>query len=172
MKCPKCGCEHTEDEPFCNLFHDVLKTGPAGSPPQAPSPQEEEKAPAAEEGATVLETLKRIRNGWVAAMVCGSITLIFVLLSGVVKEISQLVDNWALVDVALIFGMAFGIRAKSRTAATLMFVYYLGSKLYTWHSTGRLGGVYIAGVFIYYFYRAMMATFEYHRETANRAVPV
>lgn len=170
MKCPKCGCESEEGATFCNMCYERFGAVARPSTPAAPvvraAPVNQPVQPGDREEKASEETLKKIKEGWQAALVCGSFTLLAVIVAGMVPSLAQLSSPWALVDVALIFGLAFGIRAKSRVAATTMFLYFLAAKLYAFHSAGRPAGIATAALFCYYFFRAMTATFDYHNEIA------
>jgi len=61
------------------------------------------------------------------------------------------------------FVMAYGIYRKSRIAATAMFVYFILSKIWLLMETGQAGSLIIGVIFLYYFYQAMMAIFQYHK---------
>ncbi|MBI4350307.1 MAG: hypothetical protein HY550_02605 [Elusimicrobia bacterium] len=174
MKCPKCGYENEEGAAFCNMCYEVLNKAvkpdePALAAGSALSPEPFKKAvlPGEPQKEADPETLKKIHEGWVAALVCAGFTLLAVIVASMVPSMASLIDAWALVDVALIFVLAFGIRARSRTAATLMFLYYLASKLYMFKVTGKFSGIFVTAVLAYYFFRAMVATFDYHKETAS-----
>jgi hypothetical protein len=60
---------------------------------------------------------KAIKNAWIAGIISGVITLLAIFfLAGI--------DLFNLIDVALIFGLAFGIYKKSRAAAVIMLIYF------------------------------------------------
>lgn len=63
--------------------------------------------------------LKRIKNAWITGIVSGSITLIFTLIAMNGSQILGF-SIWNLSDVALIFGLTFGIYKKSRACAVAM----------------------------------------------------
>ena len=107
-----------------------------------------------------------IKKGWIAAIVSGCITLILVLVSingEFDNDLSRIVDINSSVDVVLIFGFAFGIYKKSRVAATLMFVYFCLSKIYIIYLTGEANGFVVAMLFLYFYFKAMIATYKYHK---------
>ena len=175
MKCPKCNYDNAEDASFCNLCHEVLNkaappaaavnsAAPAAQNPAAPVARPEQTMNPEETGDPA--TLKKISEGWIAAMVCGSLTLIAGLLAGMIPALAELISPWAIVDAALIFILGFGIRRKSRAAATIMFLYYLLAKIDMWVSSGKPSCLLVAVIFIWYFFRAMTATFDYHKGTA------
>lgn len=174
-KCPKCGYENEDGAPFCNMCYEVLnKAAKAPSPDGAAEPSDRPLQPDDKPAQTgggeekvSAETLKKIEEGWTAAFVCGGFTFIAVIVASMVPSLADLISAWALVDVGLIFALGFGMRAKSRTAATLMFLYYLAAKLYQFSSTGKPSGLAITALFTYYFFRAMTATFDYHKELAS-----
>lgn len=167
MKCPKCGYENEEGASFCNMCYEVLNKA---AKPAEPAPSAEPLNRAVQPGEPRKdadpETLKKIHEGWIAALVCAGFTLLAVIVASMVPSMAALVDAWALLDVVFVFILAFGIRARSRTAATLMFLYYLASKIYQFKVTGKFSGLFVTAILTYYFFRAMVATFDYHKETA------
>lgn len=70
---------------------------------------------------------------------------------------------WNFVDVALIAGLAFGIYKRSRTAATIMLAYFVLSKVLITINTGMPSGLVLGLLFTIFYFRAMTATFRYHR---------
>lgn len=165
MKCPKCGYENEAGAPFCNMCYEVLnKAARPVTPSTVPAPASQAAPLEAPEKAGDSETLKKIKEGWVAAAICGCFTFFAVIVASMVPALAAVVSAWALVDAVLILILAYGIHAKSRTAATLMFLYYLAAKIHLFATTGKPAGLFITGLFLYYFFRAMTATFDYHKE--------
>ncbi len=169
MKCPKCNYENEDGAPFCNMCYNVLNKPAPAAAAAAPGAAPQRPAPRGYYGGDPDEnvsenTLKYIKAGWTAALVCGSFTLLAVIVGTFVPSIGAIVGKEAYIDIVLVFALAFGIRAESRTAATLMFLYYAAAKIDLWIVSGKLSGIFISGVFIYYFFRAMMAAFPYHKE--------
>ena len=109
------------------------------------------------------EILKCIRNGWIAAIFTGTITFVLMILSVKTETVSSLFDIWTSIDVILIFALALGIYKKSRFAATSMFVYFLISKILSIIVVGKPGGILMTLIFLYFYYKAMTATFSYHK---------
>jgi hypothetical protein len=108
------------------------------------------------------EVLKQIRYGWIAGLVSGTLTLMIVLIAMQVKQpIPGFDPELAWIDVGLIYLLAVGIFFRSRIAATLMFVYFLAAKLYLIFATGNLVSIPVTLAFLYVYFRAMMATFQY-----------
>lgn len=107
--------------------------------------------------------LKKIRNGWIAGLVSGVLTLVVTLLAMSGQKI-LFFNAWSLVDVALIFGLSFGIYRKSRVCAILMLVYFVGSKIFIYAQAGFSGGGLIMPIiFCYCFFLGVQGTFLYHR---------
>lgn len=123
------------------------------------APQSDVRAPALEVPEAVL---KKIRNGWVAAIISGVMTLAAV---GLVLTMGTggTFDAWNLLDVVLIFFLAFWIYRRSRIAATTMFVYFLASKIMVIAETGQPSGVLVGLIFLYFYFQAMVGTFQYHK---------
>ena len=104
------------------------------------------------------EILKKIKGGWIAAIISAVITVVFTLVQ--MQQNSLAVYNF--IDVALIAGLAFGIFKKSRTCSTIMVVYFVAAKIYIMAQTGSPRGIIIALLFIYLYINAMIGTYQYH----------
>lgn len=105
---------------------------------------------------------KKIRNGWIAAIVSGLMTLAAVVL-GLTMGSGGMFNAWNSLDVVLIFFLAFWIHKRSRVAATAMFVYFLISKIMVIAETGQASGGLVALIFLYFYFQAMVGTFQYHK---------
>jgi len=116
------------------------------------------------------EILKKIRNAWIAAVVSGCVTLAVILLSisGVVNLFGF--SAWELIDVALVFGLAFGIYKKNRICAVVMLVYFIASKIFLISLTGKLTGVPMAVFFGYFFWQGVSGTFAYHKHRKSSSM--
>lgn len=108
------------------------------------------------------ELLKKIKGGWICAIISGCLTLFIAIIAILGFSVSSFADAWLLVDVVLIFILAFGIYKKSRTASTIMFLYFLISKISIVVETGRINGLFIGVLFLYFYANAMIATYKYH----------
>lgn len=109
------------------------------------------------------DVLSKIRSAWIAAVVSGTITLLFTLAAMAGHSVLG-ISAANFVDVALIFGLAFGIYRKSRTCAVLMLVYFLASKIYMIQQNGAAGAGGILGVvFLVFYAMGVMGTFQYHK---------
>jgi len=117
------------------------------------------------------DILKKVRSAWLAACVSGVLTLAFTLVAMSGTQLLGL-DAWSLVDVALIFGMAFGIYKKSRTCAVIMLGYFVISKIIFMVETGKSTGLLMALIFGYYFWQGVQGTFAYHKHLSAHAVAV
>jgi hypothetical protein len=105
---------------------------------------------------------KKIKNAWVAAVISGSITLVVTLVAMSGTDILGF-SAWELVDVGLIFLLAFGIYQRSRACAVAMLAYFVLSKIFIMVESGRPSGIPLAIVFIYFFWQGVSGTFAYHK---------
>jgi hypothetical protein len=106
---------------------------------------------------------KKIRSGFIVAMISGVMTLGIMILAVSTAALNSMFSIWTSVDVVLIFALAFGIYKKSRVAATAMFVYFLASKIWIIVETGRPGGLALGIIFLYFYFQAMVGTYQYHK---------
>lgn len=103
-----------------------------------------------------------IRNGWIAAVVSGSVTLAFTVLAIAGTSLYDF-DAWGLADVGLVFAMAYGIHRRSRICALILFLYFLQAKIFLFAAGASAASIPLALVFIYYFGRAVLGTLRHHR---------
>jgi len=131
------------------------------NPYESPSATVEE-APLPPERDIPDEIARPIRHGWIAACVSGTLTLLMVVVGPMVDDGARF-DAWNLLDVGLIALLAFGIYKRSRTAATVMLAYFVLSKILIMVETGKPSGLVVGLLFAIFYFRAMTATFRYHR---------
>jgi hypothetical protein len=107
------------------------------------------------------DILKKIKAGWVAACISGVMTLV---ITGIAMSRTEASDfsAWNLIDVALIFGLAFGIFKKSRACAVIMLVYFVGGKIGAIAATGKFDGIVMGVIFAIFYWQAVVGTFAYH----------
>lgn len=129
-----------------------------------------ETAPDSPEAALTLEIpeeiLKKIKGAWVAALVSAGLTLIFVAVAMSGKKVYNF-DAWALLDVGLMLGLAFGIFNKSRTCAVLMLCYFIYSKFELMAQGAPASSLPMALVFLYFYWNGVVGTFKYHAFLKN-----
>lgn len=135
---------------------------PADNPYEAPKASLEPPGGGAE---VPQDVLKKIRNGWIAALISGCFTLVIALVAMNGLDITGLGGPELFIDVVLIFALTYGIYRKSRIAATIMLIYFIFSKIVIWQETGRPNGLLVALIFLYFYTQAMIATFQYHKLT-------
>lgn len=118
---------------------------------------------------------KAIKYGWIAAVIAASITFIFAILGFFIHSdnptIQYAFDPLLLIDAVLIAVLAVFIFRKSRVAATLLFIYFVASKIMIWMDTHSFSGGILAVLFIFLFGNAARATFIWHSKYKN-PVPV
>ncbi len=99
-----------------------------------------------------------IKEAWIVGVVLGGFNL-FASFFGWYGS-----NLWNLIDVAIVFGLSFGIYKKSRTCALAMFIYLLINKIMmlsegTLQSSGFLWAI----LFGYAFFQGIRGTFAYHK---------
>ena len=105
---------------------------------------------------------KGIRAGFIAALFSMAMTLLITILGATgTIDLGFVVDWLMLIDVAIIGACAIGIWFKSRTAATIMFIYFLLSKIIQF-SAGEFSGIVMSLVFLFFYGRAMYCSYRYH----------
>lgn len=112
------------------------------------------------------EALKAIKSGSIAAYISGGLTLAVFLIasfSNASGELGHWNDPAILFDILLIFGCAYGISRKSRFAAVFIFLYFILSKIYIGIELGRMSGLAMGLVFLYFYGKAIQGTFVFHK---------
>ena len=116
---------------------------------------------------------KAIKSGGIVALISAAITLAFALFSFFTtsenKSIQYLLDPWILIDVVLIIILAIFIFKKSRTAATLLLIYFIAGKAMMWYELGELRGLGISLIFLAFYFNAMRATYIWHSKYKNKS---
>ncbi|HXZ92266.1 MAG TPA: hypothetical protein VEG36_05240 [Burkholderiales bacterium] len=111
----------------------------------------------------VAEPVRRdIRNAWIAATISGCVTLVF----AAIATLSSPVFGFGaaqFIDVALIFGLGYGVYRCSRACAVGLLAYFVLSKLIMLRAGGPASGIPMALLFIYFYSRGVVGTFRYHR---------
>ena len=109
---------------------------------------------------------KAINSGGIAALISAGITLAFGVASFLTtsenKDVAYMLDPTMLVDAALLVVLAIFVFRKSRIASTLLFIYFVISKMTMWYETGKLSGVLLTIVFFLFYLTAMRATYAWH----------
>ena len=104
----------------------------------------------------------KIKVAWIAGLISAGITLVFVGMALMGKPVLG-VDAWALVDVALMAGLSFGVFRKSRTCAILLLALFALNKILMFEQTGTVTGLPLTLVFLYLFIQGVVGTFQFHR---------
>jgi len=178
MFCTQCGHKNPQGSRFCTqcgfmlaseLASTVVVAPPADFASEDTNPYETPHANVEPVEKEIPQNiLSKIKGGWIAGIISATVTLIVTLVTLSGNDIwDGLWGVEALFDVAFILIMTFGIYKKSRTAATLMLVYFVASKIYIWVETGAPSGFVLAMVFTYFYFQAMIGTFQYHKFVKN-----
>ncbi len=108
---------------------------------------------------------KHIKRAWIAGAVSGTLTLVFSLIGTYNDDFRYKygIDNWSLLDVAIIVGLTYGIYRKNRFSALALLIYFVGSKLILVASTGQFSGGFLSLLFAWFFFQGAKATFQIHK---------
>jgi hypothetical protein len=122
-----------------------------------------------EEDAAFDEAKALIKKGVNAGMIYGGISLLVILFLQAFLPAADGFLKFAWLDIAIIYGLTFGIHLKSRACAGLMLVYYALSKL-AMMTQGGIGfiGIFVAIAFVKAFYQGWQGTVLYHQIKQTR----
>jgi len=169
MRCNECAHENPEGSKFCSACGtpfdaDGYQTPKENNVPFEENPYQAPHVNVDTETAPEIpsKVLSRIKGGWIAGIVSATITLIFILIAMNGTNMPLSLDAWSFIDVALIYILSFGIYKKSRTAAVLLFLLFLANKILMVIESGRFQGGLMALIFLYFYFMAIVGTFQYH----------
>lgn len=109
------------------------------------------------------KALQHIKTAYGFGILSGVITLIATILS-ILGIFNLGLDIFSLVDVALIFGLTFGISKKSRVCAIILFIYYIGCKIDMLLNNNHISGSTVTMIpFIIAYFQGIRGTIHYHK---------
>jgi hypothetical protein len=113
-------------------------------------------------GITVPKNIQTdIRNGCIAACVSMIISIALTLISITWVKITG-IDVWNFIDIGIVGILVIGVFKRSRTAATVLLIYFVASKVIM--AALFKHPINMMGLFFCYLYtRAMIATFKYKK---------
>jgi lysylphosphatidylglycerol synthetase-like protein (DUF2156 family) len=111
---------------------------------------------------------KKIKSAWVAALISCAVTFVFATVAVNSGKPFGGLDGTAFFDVVLMLGLAFGIFKRSRACAVAMFAYFVISKIIVIAETGKASGIFLALVFMYYYWQGIVGTFAYHKHVKSQ----
>ena len=100
-----------------------------------------------------------IQGAWISGAIVGVITLILSLIGAFG------LDQWNIIDAFLLFGLAFGVYKKSRVCAIILFIYWVGDRIWMMVAQPEAiaGSLFMAILFGIWFFQGIRGTFAYHR---------
>ena len=112
-----------------------------------------------------------LKKGVNAGMIYGGISLVVILGVQMFSPLANGFLKYAYLDIAIIYGLTFGIHLKSRACAGLMMGYYILSKLalLTQGSFGLIG-ILVAIALVKAFYQGWQGAVLYHQIKQSRAI--
>ena len=110
----------------------------------------------------------KIKGAWITGLVSAGITLLFVGFAMMGKSMLG-VDAWALIDVALMAGLSYGVYRKSRTCAILLLALFALNKVLMYMESRAVSGLLLTVLFFYFFIQGVVGTFQFHRWKREQA---
>lgn len=108
------------------------------------------------------------RRGAVAACISGGMTILIYLIASLTQAgdgpaLAFYNDPTVIIDIILIFVLAWFIYKKSRVAAILMFAYFIFAKIYMAVAEEQFSGLFVGAIFLFFFGRAIWGAFAFHK---------
>lgn len=118
---------------------------------------------------------RKIRKAWVAGAVITSLTVLAAVIFSIIVsnqargQLKTVGSSPELILSAIIFGgLSIGVYCRSRVCALLLCTIYILEKIWAIAVTGKIAGILIGLLFIYYFVGGVQGTFDYHRIIKGR----
>lgn len=105
---------------------------------------------------------RAIRRAWIAALTCGSITLVIGVIAIGGMVLVPGLDRGIVLDAVILLGLAFGVYKRNRICATLLVGYAVSNEVYVICS-GIEKSPGLRLIFIYFYLRGMFAMFAYYK---------
>lgn len=114
---------------------------------------------------------RAIQRAWIAALVCGGITLVVGLIAIGGTQLVPGFNGAIVLDAVILLGLAFGVYKRSRICATLLVGYAAFNEVYM-ISIGMDKSPALRLIFIYFYVRGMFATFADHKQPSPEGISV
>jgi len=112
--------------------------------------------------------LRKIKNAWITGVISIVITLFAITMGLFGRGVGAFnLDLYALIDVILMAILAYGVYRNSRICAILIFLLFAANKIVMWMDSGDIQGIALAAVFLWFFARGIIGTFQYHAYVEN-----
>lgn len=113
-----------------------------------------------------LEAKKATKNGAIAGCIFGAANLA-AFFSGIYTNAEEVLGLWhdplVFFDVLIILACAYGIYNKSRSAAVLLFLYFILGRIVFSIQTAQTPNIFLPLVFLYFNGKAIQGAFVYHK---------
>ena len=112
------------------------------------------------------KAIKATKNGAIAAFISAGLTFSVVVLaiySNADGAMALWNDPYNFIDVIIILICGYGMLRQSRAAPIVIFVYFILSRAYIVLETGKMAGIGISLIFLYFYGKAIQGAFVYHK---------
>ncbi len=112
------------------------------------------------------EAIKATFNAAIAAWVSAAFTTVVVAVAvfrNSAGDFAYWNDPLAVIDFVVLAGLAFGVYRKSRALAIVLLLYFIAAKIIMVVDTGKIPGIAISLIFVYFFAKGIIGAFAFHR---------
>lgn len=106
---------------------------------------------------------RKIKRCWIVGIVASMATVLGLIGTMMGRFTTFAFDEWALIDIAIMLALSFGVFKKSRTCAILMVAFYVYGRYALLAEGFPLSGMPLALVFMWFFIQGVVGTFQFHR---------
>ena len=119
---------------------------------------------------TPAQIKRSIQLGWGGAVISALATVLFtfIVTSGG-TETDHAIRRWALISALVTAGLGLGIYLRSRTAAAILLISFLATRIWLYVKSGSWGVPILNIIFLYCFLEGVRGTFAYHLNSKRDA---
>lgn len=104
----------------------------------------------------------KMRRGFWVVVAMGLLSLVLAIAQNIPQGINAVLTSGLFIDAVVIAIFAVGVYRKSRASITLIFLYYVASKILIFYTSGTINGVLIVILMTLFLGQATFSTYKYH----------
>ena len=104
----------------------------------------------------------KMRRGFWAVVFLAAVSLVFALVQNISQGFTAVITSGLFIDGFVIALFALGVYRKSRASITIIFVYYLVSKILSYYLTGTIDGILLVILLLLFLGQATYSSYRYH----------
>ena len=104
----------------------------------------------------------KMRRGFWVVVAMGVLSLVLAIAQNISQGINAVLTSGLFIDAVVIAIFAVGVYRKSRASITIIFLYYVASKILIFYTSGTINGILIVILMTLFLGQATFSTYKYH----------